>query len=211
MRFWLKQVFIEYFKRNWFLFLFITVFLCAGIFFGAMAAKTISIDRADHLSGYLNSFLDKVATTPVGGQLYFRHNVLNNLYIMIAMYILGLTVIGIPLVLVAVFSRGFVLGFTVGFLVREKAVKGLIFALISVLPHNIMIIPAIIAGGVTALSFSALVIKRRFGTQNTALAGSLGVYTGIMLVLCLAATAAGFVETYVTPVFIKSAAAWIRI
>ncbi len=211
MRFWLKQAAIEYFKQKWFLFLFVTVFFCTGIFFGATAAKTISADQADHLSGYLNGFLEKVAATPVGEQIYFRHNVLNNLYIMLAMYILGLTVIGIPLVLVAVFSRGFILGFTVGFLVREKAFKGFVFALISVLPHNILVIPAVILGGVTALSFSALLIKRRFGTQqSTAITAGLGVYTAIMTALCLLTSMGGLVETYITPVFIKTAAAWVR-
>lgn len=210
MRFWVRQVVSDYLKQKWILFLFVTVFLCVGLFFGAMAAKTISMDRAFQLSAYFNSFLEKVAVTPVSEQIYFRHNVLNNLYIMIAMYVLGLTVIGIPLVLVAVFSRGFILGFTVGFLVREKALKGFLFALISVLPHNIIIIPAVIVGGVTALSFSGLLIKRRFNTQNMTITGHLGIYTAVMLALCLATTAAGFVETYITPAVIKSAAAWVR-
>ncbi|PKM47537.1 MAG: stage II sporulation protein M [Firmicutes bacterium HGW-Firmicutes-8] len=210
MRFWLKQVFVDYFKQKWFLFLFVTVFLGAGIFFGALAAKTIGIDQADHLAGYLNGFLEKVATAPPGQQVYFRYNVLNNLYIMLALYLLGLTAIGIPFVLVAVFSRGFILGFTVGFLVRVKAFKGFIFAVITVLPHNLLVIPAVVMGGVTALSFSTLLIRRRFRSPKTSLKSQLGVYTAVMLVLCLAAGAAGMIETYITPVFIKTAAAYIR-
>lgn len=210
MRVWLRQVAVEYLKQKWVLFLFVTVFFCVGIFFGATAAKTIGMDRAYHLSAYFNSFLDKVASTPVVEQMYFRHNVLNNLYIMIAMYILGLTVIGIPLVLVAVFSRGFILGFTIGFLVRDKAWKGFLFALISVLPHNIFVIPAVIVGAVIALSFSGLLVKRRFNTPNMTITGHLGVYTAAMLILCLITTAAGFVETYLTPALIKSAAAWVK-
>ncbi len=210
MRFWLRQVISEYFKQKWFLFLFVTVFFGMGIFFGAVAAKTISISQADQLSGYLNGFLEKVSTTPLSAHIYFRHNILSNLYIMVAIFILGLTVVGVPLVLVAVFTRGFTLGFTVGFLVREKAVKGFVFALISVLPHNLLVIPAVIVGGVTALSFSALLVKRRFRNQNLSLAGHLGVYAAVMLMLCLAAGAAGFVETYITPVLIKTAAVYLR-
>lgn len=181
-----------------------------GIFFGATAARVISIDQADHLAGYFNSFLDKVAVTPISEQMYFRHSVMTNLYIMLGIYVLGLTVIGIPLVLVAVFSRGFILGFTIGFLVREKAVKGLIFALVSVLPHNILVVPAIIAGGVISLSYSAAIIKRRFFSQNPSGVRRFGLYTAVMSILCLVTAVAGFVEAYVTPVFIKSAAAWIR-
>lgn len=210
MRFWVKQVLAEYLRHRWFIVLFVIMFFCMGIFFGATAARTISIDQSDYLAGYFNSFLDKVTTTPVSEQLYFRHSVMTNLYIMLGIYGLGLTVIGIPFVLVAVFTRGFILGFTIGFLVREKAVKGLIFAFISVLPHNILVIPAVIAGGVISLSYSAMMVKRKFFAHNSSSGGHFGVYTAVMSVLCLAAAVAGFVEAYVTPVFIKSAAAWIR-
>lgn len=210
MHFWLKQVAGEYLRHKWFLVLFVTIFLCMGVFFGATAAKNISIDQADHLSVYFDGFLEKVSTTPVSEQVYFRHNVLNNLYIMIIIYILGLTVIGFPGVLAAVFTKGFILGFTVGFLVREKAVKGLIFALISVLPHNVLIVPAIIAGSVAALSFSGLLIKRRFQSKNMSLARELGMYTTVMMVLCLITGLAGLVETYVTPIVIKTTAGYIR-
>jgi stage II sporulation protein M len=210
MRFWLKQVLAEYLKHRWFIVLFVIMFFCMGIFFGATAAKVISIDQADHLTGYFNSFLDKVATTPVSEQMYFRHSVMNNLYIMLAIYALGLTVIGIPLVLVAVFTRGFILGFTIGFLVRAKAVKGLIFAFVSVLPHNILVIPAVIAGGVISLSYSAMIVKTKFFANNSSVVGRFGIYTALMSILCLATVVAGFVEAYVTPVFIKTAAAWVR-
>lgn len=210
MHFWLKQVLGEYLKYRWFVVLFVIIFFCMGMFFGATAARTIAQDQADHLAGYFNSFLDKVTTTPVSEQMYFRHSVMTNLYIMIGIYILGLTVIGIPLVLVAVFTRGFILGFTIGFLVREKAVKGLIFAFVSVLPHNILVIPAVIAGGVIALSYSAAILKSKLLQPRSSTGARFGVYTAAMTVLCLVTAAAGFVETYVTPVFIKTAAAWIK-
>lgn len=210
MRFWIRQVLFEYFRHKWLLLLFVTVFFCMGIFFGAVAVKTISVDQADHLGGYLNGFLEKVSSTPISEQLFFRQNVLSNLYIMFAIFVLGLTIIGIPLVLVTVFSKGFILGFTVGFLVREKALRGLAFALLSVLPQNLIIIPAVIFGSVTALSFSALLIKRRFKAHNTAIANQLGIYTAVMVFLSLLTCAGGIIETYVTPTMIRTAATYIR-
>jgi len=211
MRIWLKQVLAEYLRHRWLVVLFVILFFCIGIFFGATAARAISVDQADHLAGYLNTFLDKVTTTPVSEQMYFRHSVMTNLYIMLGIYALGLTVVGIPLVLVAVFSRGFILGFTIGFLVREKAVKGLVFAFVSVLPHNILVIPAIIAGGVISLSYSAAIIKRKLFAYNSSTeVGRFGLYTAVMSLLCLATAVAGFIEAYVTPVFIKTAATWLR-
>lgn len=210
MRFWLKHVIAEYLKYRWFIVLFVLMFFCMGMFFGATAARAIGTDQADHLAGYFNSFLDKVTTTPVSEQMYFRHSVLSNLYIMLGIYVLGLTVVGIPLILVAVFIRGFILGFTIGFLVREKAVKGLMFAFVSVLPHNILVIPAVIAGGVIALSYSAVILKSKLLSRSSSTGTRFGLYTAAMAVLCLATAAAGFIEAYITPLFIKTAATWIK-
>lgn len=210
MRTWLRQVMGEYLKSRWFLLLFVSVFFCMGIFFGAVAARTVSLDQADHLTAYLNGFLEKTAGTPVSEQIYFRPAALNNLYIILAMYILGLTVVGIPLVLVAVFTRGFIMGFTVGFLLRTKALKGLVFAVISVMPQNILVVPAIILGGVTALSFSGLLVKSRFKSPAAGMKQPFGLYTAVMVALCVLTTAAGLIETYITPVLIKIAAVYIK-
>ncbi len=75
------------------------------------------------------------------------------------LFVLGLTVIGAPLVLGIVFLRGFVLGFTVGFLIQETSLNGLILAAAAVLPpHNVVAVPAIMiaAGGCTSFRFHRL-------------------------------------------------------
>lgn len=209
MRFWLKNVLIDYIREKWPLIMLILVFFCAGIFFGALAAKMINVDQAQHLSDYLNGFLEKVSSVSTAQQQYFRYSVLNNFYVIIAIGILGLTVIGIPLVLVTLFSRGFVLGFTVGFLVREKALKGLLFAVLSVLPHNLIAIPAVLVGSLAAVTFSAFLIKRRFFDRNITKSMNLWPYVMLMLFLCLMTGVAGMVETYITPMIIKTASNYL--
>lgn len=206
---WYKNVIYDYLRNKWLLILFVLIFFCAGIFSGAVATKMLSIDQAEHLSAYFNGFLEKVTSVQSDQQFYLRYSVLNNFYVMLAIGVLGLTIVGIPFILVALFSRGFILGFTVGFLVREKAVKGFLFALISVLPHNLLAIPAVLIGSVTALSFSLFLIKRRFMSGKIPYAASIGGYAAIMLLLCVVTGLAGLVETYVTPVIIRSAASYM--
>jgi stage II sporulation protein M len=210
MLFWLKQIMIDYLKNKWPILLLVTVFFCTGIFFGSIAAKSISIDQSDQLSAYFNEFLDKADSALVKQQTNVYQNIFSNLYIMIGIYILGLTVIGMPFVLAVVFSRGFVLGFTVGFLIREKAFKGFVFAVVSVLPQNVLIIPAVLLGGMMSLSFSIYILKRKFSARKISVKGSLGAYTAIMAILCLLVSGAGLIETYLTPVIIKTAVVWVR-
>ena len=58
-------------------------------------------------------------------------------------WILGLSVIGLPGILILDFLKGVLIGFTVGYLVGQYSWKGLLFALVSIAPQNLFIIPVL--------------------------------------------------------------------
>lgn len=208
MHFRLKQAFFTYLRRNWFVYFIVTVFFAAGVVFGALAVRNLNVDQIGELSSYLNSFLEKVGDTPLKDRslkLFLNEN----LYTLVAMYVLGLSVIGLPLIPVVVFTRGFIIGFTVGFLAREKAVKGMIFAFVSVVPQNLLLIPAILIAAVLAVNLSLLLLRHRLAGAGNSLLRPTGLYTLFMLVLVAISGLAGLCETYITPVFIKMAAGYL--
>ncbi|MGI6093726.1 MAG: stage II sporulation protein M, partial [Negativicutes bacterium] len=120
----------------------------------------------------------------------------------IFMWLLGFTIVGLPFVLFILFTRGFVIGFTVGFLVNEYIAKGLLFALVSILPHNFFAVPALLATGVSATTFSLMLLKRRKHSRSNLLYESLG-YTAVCLAMLALIIIAGLIEVYVSPVFMK--------
>lgn len=110
-------------------------------------------------AGRFERFLSNIYTSAaqndsavIGRSEILYQSILDNVLKTAALlFVLGLTVIGAPLVLGIVFLRGFVLGFTVGFLIQETSLNGLILAAAAVLPpHNVVAVPAIMiaAGGV---------------------------------------------------------------
>ncbi|SHG75519.1 stage II sporulation protein M [Desulforamulus hydrothermalis Lam5 = DSM 18033] len=140
----------------------------------------------------------------VDRQQAVKNAIANNLFLVGLFYLLGLTVIGMPAVLVLLSARGFSLGFTIGFLTRDKVGEGMVIALASVMPQNVLFIPAIYLAGVAALSFSWLLIKRLLDSKQPVLPGLLG-YHVLMLVVCCIAAAAGLVEAFVTPDLTRAA------
>ena len=61
--------------------------------------------------------------------------------------------------LIIIFTRGFVLGFTIEFLLQEKAWRGGVMALLAVLPPNLLSLPAYLLGAVIAINFSLYLIR----------------------------------------------------
>lgn len=199
----LKYISIRFLMENWFIALIIVIFFMAGIIFGALGAKTLDHGIKTELSDTVSNYLKKVPGYSLSGKEVVKDLLLRNLYIIICMYILGLSVIGAVLVPILVFTRGFTLGFTIGFLTYDQAWKGALLSLVSVMPQNIIYIPTLLVSGVLTVSFSILFIRgrmffREFESRRPILFYSLGMLTA----LCITSLGS-LLEAYVTPYLIK--------
>jgi stage II sporulation protein M len=101
------------------------------------------------------------------------------------------------------FIKGFILGFTVGFLIDELGFTGILFSTISLFPQNIIIIPSIVIIGVSALSFSLILLKNKRGTEKYSIIQQVTGYTILVSLMALIIILGCFIEAYISPVFMK--------
>ncbi|MBF7082065.1 stage II sporulation protein M [Desulfallas sp. Bu1-1] len=185
-------------RQSWPLYLIVIIIFSLGILLGSLGVNTLREDQTTELHRYLQSFLAQAAELNVDRTQMVRGALYDNLLTAAIMYILGLTVICLPLMLAFIFIRGFILGFTVGFLTMDRELQGLLVILVSMLPQNLFFIPAMIIGGTASLSFSLLLIKRFFNSQ-TRVWPAFAAYTLIMAGVLAAFALAALMEAYVTP------------
>ncbi|MCX7780242.1 MAG: stage II sporulation protein M [Negativicutes bacterium] len=201
-----RQNAAEYLRANIVSYFFIILILVIGVVVGAFAVKTLPEEQKSELINYLSILFHRLNSpagyNPGDTHALFTTLVLNNLKTIGLIWLLGFTIVGIPFVLFIVFTRGFVIGFTVGFLVDEYVARGLLFALASVLPHNFFAIPALLIAGVSAISFSLMLMKRKSQGKNNLLYNSIG-YTAICFTMLLLLIVSAAIEAYVSPVFMK--------
>lgn len=195
----------NYLRANLVSYFFMILILIIGIVVGALAVKTLPDEQKTELIGYLRIFFsgltkspDSITDTPA----LLSTVLFNNAKSILIMWLLGFTVIGIPFVLFILFTRGFIIGFTVGFLVNEYIMRGLLFALVSVLPHNFFAVPAVLITGVSATNFSLRLLRHRKRTKANLVYESLG-YSVICFAMLLLMLFAGLIEVYISPVFMK--------
>ncbi|NMB39225.1 MAG: stage II sporulation protein M [Firmicutes bacterium] len=182
------------------------ILLLMGLIFGSLAVKTLSPSQVADLGSYIYSFYNSF---PQELKMANRHSLAvqcivdNIIKINGLVWVLGLTIIGAPLILGIIFMRGFVLGFTVGFIISEMSFNGIIVAIASVLPHNLLILPALIITSTTSLSFAAAAVKTLTGSSKGNILNQFIGSTLIILVSCALLAAAALVEMYITPIFIQ--------
>ncbi|MBW7459858.1 stage II sporulation protein M, partial [Paenibacillus sepulcri] len=121
----------------------------------------------------------------------------------ILIWVLGLTVVGMPLVLALDFLKGVLVGFAVGTLVSQHEWKGLLFSLVSVAPANLIVVPALLIASVSAVSFSIYIIKNRLLGSYGSMSQSFISHTSTGVLMIFIALGAALVESFISPVLLK--------
>jgi len=181
-----------------------TIVFLMGVVVGSLSIEFVLENDKSELGEYIYVFLNEFENRmTLNNAAVVKQSLISNLKIVGLAYLLGLSVIGIPFLLIVVFLRGFVLGFTVGFLIDQLVYRGLLLALVSILPQSLIAIPVVIVSSVAATSFSIAFVKSQIMAGRDNLLHRFVSFTVIILLMALLVILASMIEAYVTPVFLR--------
>ncbi|RHW29437.1 stage II sporulation protein M [Oceanobacillus profundus] len=190
----------EHIKNHATIYLFMIILFLTGIIFGAVIVNSMGFIQKQDLFFYLERFFGQITE----GVSIDKIDILWQSFTYHAKYllllcILGLSVIGLPLVWVLIFVKGLVIGFSVGFIVNQLGLQGLLLASLSIAPQNILVIPIYITAGSISMIFSLTLINKLFSRKNhQLLLQPLAKYSIIFVILLVVSFAAALVEAYVS-------------
>lgn len=186
------------------LFVFVSVLFVMGVIFGALMVNALSPEQNQDLARYLGSFFHTIDQgAGAGGSDVWRQSFAMHFKWLALIWVLGLSVIGLPLILVLDFLKGVLIGFSVGYIVGQFSWHGVLFALVSIAPQNLIIIPAIILCSVTAVSFSVYLIKNRFLQRKGAIKQPFWSFTLLTLALIGVVFGVSLFEAFISPGMMK--------
>ena len=204
----MKYLYKIYLKDEIPLLVFILIVFVAGIFFGAIAVNLIDYSVKQDLFNYFNDFLNNINRMDYSSGMIFSDSIRFNLLNIFIIWVFGLSVILMPLIPVFVFFKGFILGFTVGFLTLQYSFRGVIVAVFTVFPQNILIVPAYLLAGVTGVSFSLHIIRFLWEKQDFS-SGDFIDYSLRILLLSFLLLGGSLLETYLSPLIFRFLAAYL--
>ncbi|MGG6309682.1 stage II sporulation protein M [Paenibacillus macerans] len=184
------------------LYVFVSVLFLMGVVFGALMVNALTLEQQQDLSRYFGDFFLSIneGGTEFMPMTFWEVAALHLKWLGL-IWLLGLSVIGLPGILILDFLKGVLIGFTVGCLVGQYTWKGLLFALVSVAPHNLIVIPALLIASVAAVGFSLSIIRSRvLQTRKGHASRPFLSYTGLTLAMAAVLLAVSSFETWVTPV-----------
>ncbi|CAH2716379.1 Stage II sporulation protein M [Neobacillus rhizosphaerae] len=196
----------SYFREHSSIFLFIVVLFLMGVIFGAIVVNSMSITQKEDLFYYLSQFFGQVSDGKVSedSDLFLQSFSHNSKFIGL-MWILGISIIGLPVILILLFIKGMVVGFTVGFLVSQMGWHGFMLAFVSIMPQNLITIPVFILMAAFSVIFSLRMIKKQFMKKYAQ--PIMPFFKGYILTLIAAViliSVASGIEAYLSPWLMKT-------
>lgn len=179
-------------------------FLILGIAGGSLFAIFKNASDTDLLLTYIEQFISGYQLTGASKVQIFSLSFVNNLKTGILILSVSLFYILLPLLFINFFAKGFRIGFTVAFIVKCYGLGGSLFALVSLLPQNIIYLSATVIYSVFAF-IQALEIRRLrkegilYKYKSKIILNTL---TAFLLFLFLT-TVGSLLESFILPTFIK--------
>ncbi len=194
-------------RENMNLYLFVGTLVAVGAVFGALLVCALTFEQQQDLAGHLGIYIRRIgdpgALDPAGA---FRSSLLFYGKWLALIWLLGISVIGLPAVMILDFLKGVLIGFTVGLLLHEFAWKGLLFSLAAVAPQNALVVPAMMIASVSSARFAYFVVRERLFRRKGMLLPPFLAHTAasalMLAVLCLAS----LYEAYLSPYLLELAA-----
>lgn len=194
-----KSQFMNHIKTHATIYVFMIILFLTGVIFGAIIVNSMNFVQKQDLYFYLERYFmrmvddQEVETITVLKSSFFYHA-----KYLLLLFILGLSVIGLPVVWILLFLKGLVVGFTVGFIVNQLGVKGLLLASLSIAPQNLIIIPIYIIAGSLAMILSLSLLEKLFTRKvSQPVLQPLGKYVMLFSLLLLTSIVASFMEAFV--------------
>jgi stage II sporulation protein M len=199
-----NQTMKQFMKENVSLYVFVSVLFVIGVVFGAVMVNALSLEQKQEMSRHLGSFFQEVnGGMEIDKGLSFQQSFGMHMKWILLIWLFGLSIIGLPLILILDFLKGVLIGFTVGYLIGQLSWKGMLFAFVSVAPQNLIIIPALLICSVSAIAFSIYMIKNRFIQRKGGIYQPFMRYTSITLLMGVLLLGAAVWEGYFSLDLIK--------
>ena len=141
-------------------FLVIVIFLI-GILLGVIFINNVNDGQAQDIQIYINNFLEAIkGDYTINSYQLLKTSLIDYLKLVISMWFIGSTVIGMPIVLGIVLFRGFCIGYTVAAGIAVLGTqKGIMFFVATIFLQNIIFIPVLLVLAVSGINLYKSIMK----------------------------------------------------
>ena len=193
----IKSVIEEHIINNARTYLILIIIFLLGLIIGIFIVNNSSDVQTNEINNYITNFINGIKN---GNKLDYikllKTTFIDNALLILLMWLMGSTVIGIPVVYGTIAYKGFCMGYTISAITMLLGTgKGILFVISSLLLHNLILIPCLLATAVSGIKLYKSILKDK-RKENVKI--EIIRHTVICVIMLVIVIFASFVETYIS-------------
>ena len=174
-----------------------------GITMGSIFTTMLSQNDKVLAQTYIKDFITNINNNKLNYLDSFKSAFMSNVILILTIWILGISIIGIPVNIFIYFVKTFVIGFSLSAFILTYNVKGCLLGLIYIFPHHIINIAIYILLLMFSLNFSLKILKSLKSKKQMSLRLTFNRYIVILVFTLIVILLTTLTEVFVTPFIIK--------
>ena len=185
------------------IYIFLIIVMSIGLICGIIYA--VILNKSDHnlVTTSLNSFFDSIKNNNIDYKSALINSLIGNISFVTFIFLLGISIIGIPLIIFSLASVSFIFGFSLSSVIYTYHFNGILKAITYLFPHQLITLLMSLFLGFYALYFGIKLFKYLFRGIDINLRSSMKRYIQVYITVLLIFIACSFIEVFLSPALIK--------
>ena len=183
-------------------FLFLAIICIIGIITGSLFMTVLSSEDKEIVTNSLNDYIVNIGSIKMNFSTFLSNFILNILYAII-IWILGISIIGLPIVIIIIFFKSFVISFSISAFIINYKFKGILYALAYIFPHMIINLLIYLYLGVFSIKISSSIVKGILIKKNINLKDSMITYIKLFAICFIIILLTSVYESFIIPIILK--------
>ena len=183
-------------------YLFLTIITVIGIISGILFILFISKEDKSLVKEEIELVINTINNHKLDTLKVFFNSITSNLISLICIYLLAISIIGMPLIILFLFIKGFTFGFSISSLINTYKFKGILLSFSYLFPHHLILLVIWILFGFYAINFSIRLFRYLFLRENINLLYYFKNLNKVFIISLILITICSVLETFLSPILI---------
>ena len=199
----LFKVMLNDIKREKSTYISLIVVVIISLLFGTLFITILKEADKKLIVSEITNFFDTVNSKNYVLSSNLLPNLVNNDVFLLIIFLLGLSIVGLPFIVCMLFYKGFTLAFTVTTLIYNFKFEGILFSFLYIFPHLILNLILYSIMCLYAFNLSIKIFKNILNKEDFKIKDQLKKYILVFIILILTLSISSLYETYIIPYIIK--------
>ena len=175
-----------------------------GIIFGSIYITILKNSEKTLILKEVNSYFLSMDKISFNDKLdIFKSSLISNLLYFISMWLLGISVIGVPIIIVMLFFKSFIVGFSISSIFAKYGFKAILGTILYIFPSSIVTCILMLILASYSIILSIKIIEGAFIKKNINFRTFMGKYFFLLVISILISILCSLYDAFVSPSVLK--------